>query len=570
MVGVVAIGRGAWRVGPLLAVALAVVPAVRAAATAQEPLNTETLGRELTAVRQKLAVLVDSDDLIDSLYFGWFDHPYRRATLACAVKTAAVLDRELGLRRAGNGAMSDSLLRDLIAWTDAAVARARRPAEREGVLPHRIPVGLDAAAASDGLPVALFGFVDRATSTRLDDWHGDLDLLASCGFRVYARCARPYVASQAWRSLREHAPSLGMSVAVVESAKGEAHSAGVPLRVRTATLRELFELDPNADARTDETVAVVDPPEGEGWGESLARRGLYRGVMNRRVSIVCGWAAPEVEPHRAPSAEQARAAMWAHVCDGQRLGLVEGWRDLRDGSLSPHASIVVAPGFVEAVAHAGLDILHHREALRHFSADRRLLLLVDTSAIDAGDSNRWASGFAAVARALHARQTQFDVLPRRHANDRRRLAEYELAIDVHTATDEGAPRITPGDVYRRGAVVDEAPMVGESFVQWVGRLLDASAGGLRIRVLAPDGHPDKHVYARCVTGEGGALQLALINLRPHSRRVVPSLGPGWSLGRAVDLVTSTRVSDLSAGVDLAAWQVRLFAVDGKGPARAAR
>ncbi|UCG16303.1 MAG: hypothetical protein JSV19_13515 [Phycisphaerales bacterium] len=565
-----AIDRGAWHAGPVLAITWAAALAVRGAGAAQEPVPTVTLDRELTAVRQKLAALVDDDDLVDSLYFGWFDRPYRRATLACALKTAAVLERELRLRRAGNGALSDSQVRDLIAWTDAAVARACRPAERAGLLPHRISVGLDGAAARGGLPVALFGFVDRATSTRLDDWHGDLDLLASCGFRVYARCARPYIASQAWQSLRGHAPALGMSVAVVESAKREAPSAGMPLRVRTATLRELFEFDPVADARTDATVAVVEPAGGEGWGESFARRGLYRGVTSRTVSVVCGWAVPGAEPDRAASAEQARAAMWAHVCDGQQLGLIEGWRDLRDGSLSPHASVAVAPGFVEAVAHAGLDILHHREALRRFGADRRLLLLVDASAIDADEPNRWANGFAVVARALHTRQIQFDVLPRRFANDQRRLADYELAIDVHTPTDEDAPRITPGDVYRRGVAVDEPPTVGESFVQWVSRLLDASAGGLRVRVLAPDGHLEKHVHARCVRGEGGTLRLALINLRPHARRVVPSLGPGWSLGRAVDLINSTRLSNLSQGVNLAAWQVRLFTVDGKGPARTAR
>ena len=101
-------------------------------------------------------------------------------------------------------------------------------------------------------------------------------------------------------------------------------------------------------------------------------------------------------------------------------------------------------------------------------------------------------------------------------------------------------------------------------------MLDESAAGSRVRVLTPDGLVAKHVYARCVSGRGGTLRLALVNLCPRSRRVVLSLGPGWSIGRAVDLINAARLNDLSRGVDLAAWQVRLFVVDGKGPARRAR
>ena len=109
------------------------------------------LARSLAALRQRLAVLADPEDPVDSLYFGWFDRPYGRATVACALKGVAVLERELRLRRAGHPGMTEEQVRAILAWIEDAVERAGRQDTRDGFYPHRLGTGSSALLSTPSM-----------------------------------------------------------------------------------------------------------------------------------------------------------------------------------------------------------------------------------------------------------------------------------------------------------------------------------------------------------------------------------------------------------------------------------
>lgn len=517
------------------------------------------LARSLAALRQRLAVLADPEDPVDSLYFGWFDRPYGRATVACALKGVAVLERELRLRRAGHPGMTEEQVRAILAWIEDAVERAGRQDTRDGFYPHRIRIA--DSSVSEAFSVPLFGFVDRVTATRLDEGYGDLDLLACCGLGVYARAARPALPAATWRSLLAHAAALGERVVIVEDGGGGAGfdgpSSGVEaVRMRPVTLRQLFELDPAAGGVEPAVLAVLDPAAGESWAESSARRGLYRGVLNQATAAVCGWTLPAAKHPGAVSPAEVRAAMWACVCDGQSVALLEGWRDQRDGSLSPYPSRIADPACMEAVAHTGLDVLYHRRMLAAFAQRSPLVVLVDSSAVEAGDPNRWAFWFAALAAELHQRQIRFDVLPRKWAGDSQRLTSYPVAVDV------AGPDGRSAAAYRAG-VPAGTPVAGENLGTWAARLLGAAAPTTTVGVTDTAGQTVTDVFARSAVGQDGQQYLALVNLSGRSQRVGVHLANVRLPSSVVDAITASPVADLSKGVDFAPWQVRLLTLPGQ-------
>ncbi len=541
-----------------------------------DDLSPAMLRRELSAVRDAMGLLVDADDPIDTLYFGWFDRPYRRATLACAVKTANALDRELNLRQAGNGALSDEEVRAILAWVRSAIERARQPARRVGFYPHRRARSRPGA----GRAGCRFGFVDRSTVSRLDDWYGDFDLLASCGFRAYARSDRPYLNAAGWASLLRHADALGVTVVTFGGTRGESAgptTAPPPPEIRALTLHELFDFDPAAMNAEQTVAAVLDPTRAESWAESLARRGLYRGVLPRHDVTVCGWAVPGVGRADAASGPAVQAAMWAHACDGQSLGLLEGWRDLRDGSLSPYASLVVSPGFVETVAHVDLDLLFHRDALRGFATRPDVVLVVDDAALDPSDPNRWSVSFARLLEALNPALVPVDVLPSSEPGWRERIQSYALAVDLTGALNFGAGNAAAGrtaaggaglggvvggptawKLYQRGTAIDDPPQPGESMVAWFDRLRLRAASGRRGRIVDAQGGYPADVFARWGWHDNAVSRLALVNLSDRPIRVWPFDGPQRLTGPVIDVVAATRLTDIANGIPLAPWQVRLL------------
>lgn len=505
------------------------------------------LTREVTAVGQQLDRLADPNDVLDSLHFGWSDDPYGRATLACAIKTVRVLEREIALRRAGSAALRDAQVREVLDWLRAAPARVQNAPHRSGFLPHRQAVRLD-AALSDPAP-ALFGFVDRSTMTQLDDWYADADLLAASGFKVIARADRPYLSAEAWRSLVDHAAALRLAVVRVDDANESETESPAPTDVsclRPCVLRDWMA----GPGRTAEIV-LMDPPHGETWGESLARRSLYRGVTGGCGPWVNGWAVPEARSNASAAADQVRAAMWVHALDGQRLGLLEGWRDLRDGSISPHASLAAAPAVVEAVAHTALDLLYFDSIVRTFAVECPLALVVGEDVLDSADPNRWSPAFGRLAQQLFDANVRFDLLPRTAPPER--TARYALACEVKLPAD-GAPRLEA--IIRFGRAQAGPLPERESVAGCLERLAAGLPDQPPVRVTGSG----EGVFCRSARSADGLVWVAVVNVKPRAQRVSLIASGGVRMQEGVDYIDGSTVKDVSSGVDLAAWQVRLLAL----------
>jgi hypothetical protein len=524
------------------------------------------LERALTDYQARLAALVDRGDLSDSLYFGWFDRPYQRATLACAVKALAVLERELRLRRSGNGAMGDGTLGTMLRWLDDAMDRACAEPRTEDFLPDRIR-NEPAAYGPGGEGPPLFGFVDRASFTRQDHWFGDLDLLACCGFRVYARPPRVASPADIRRIERQRCASLGLIETLIMEPDQAPDSRYFQLR--PGCLADFLQRSWSGNEGSGaDAIALIDPPEGETWAESLARRALYRGATQGDRPVVYGWEVPGGGASHSHQSERIRAAMWVHACEGQKLALLEGWRDLRDGSRLPYAALITAPQCVETIAHTALDILRHARFLERMGRDNLLAILVDESVVDPDEPNRWSPEFARVAAALHERQIPFDLVPRALAGDREWWAAYEMALALPPFAGDPGPAGREIDVHGKGQLVDVAAPaeVAHSgwtparFANWVEGLLRDQFGSPRVAVLTADGRPERasDVYVRAARDADDVLRIALVNLSSHSRSVTVRC-PGYDgVGSFVDVLDPGRELHASEPIPLDAWQVRLL------------
>ena len=347
-------------------------------------LDRARLRERVLHVAEQVAALAGERDLIDTLYFGWFDQPYARATLAVAVKTTAALRRELDLRESGNGAIPDTTVLGMLAWIDEALERVSASQPLDAFRPHRLratPVAL--ATGSADFPI--YTFVDRATSTRGCRHLGDVDLLASVGLRAYAAVHDNVLGERASHFLTERAEALGLAViavparlpgagaasppaqAEVRGLRGDATSCAVGdgvLALQPGKLRSMLEAARTSPREPGRTLALVDSAAGESLPASLARRALARGLSGQRRFAVDGWNAPGVG---APPEQRAvAAAMWIHAIGGQSVGLLRGWRDLRDGSGSLYPSVLLDPAYLETVAHTALDLIRFSPFMDRF------------------------------------------------------------------------------------------------------------------------------------------------------------------------------------------------------------
>ncbi|MCH7704370.1 MAG: hypothetical protein IIB61_04590 [Planctomycetes bacterium] len=499
--------------------------------------SIDDLSASLAEIRRRLEVYVDSSDVLDSLYFGWFDRPYAKAALAVAVKTMQSLQREALMRRRGRSAIPDASVRAMLAWLRTAPDRAMSADPFPDFRPHRLRVTAELLRSGDGAG-PLYAFVDRATGTSLHARFGDLDLLASLGARVYARSARflPDVSSE--NELGARAKALGICVVgVVGEPWAPQHEARVgtaDLVVRPLTLDALLTEREPSDLAANEILALLDPPEGESWSGSLARRGLARGRSSDSRFFTYGWRPPGAGGHGAANDARITAAMWVHALEGQTVALIEGWRDLRDGSMSPYPSSFVDPVRIERLAHTALDVLRLRDHVSPYWTNSILAVVVDTDAVDPQDENAWADWIGPLWAALLDEQIRFDVIGAGFASDDAH-ARYPVLVSVHR--DEVVPL--------------------ESLMRRIkGRLSALPGFDTRLVAVDANGATGGGVFLRTAQSSNGRTCVALANLTERARSVrlrgEPKLGP------LRDVINNSKVEDPRRGVRLGPWQVRLL------------
>lgn len=525
-------------VGAAVSVAIMTWPGESLAA--DEPVDNARLGGRVARLRDRVTQLAGTDDLLDTLHFGWFDRPYARASLAVLIKTTTMLEREVRLRKRGNGAIRDPRLHSMLRWADEALQRVLMSQTDPSFRPHRRRVTAPELAAGT-LPVPLMGFVDASTTTRLDPTHGDLDLLAAMGFRVYARPMNDLARTPDVASLRARAKRLGMASVAVERAlapvavtEREDRPDGKMLAIRPRTLHEWLEAPPCPSDSGNVICAVLDPPYGEPWPSSLARRALARGAQGKTTYVTTGWSPPRMRGGGDRSAAIG-AGIWMHVIDGQSVGLVHGWRDLRDGSGSPYPCVLVDPTLMESVAHTGLDIIRLGEQITSFRTGfPPLVIAIDTYAIDTEDDNRWARWITPVWQALCDRQLRFDVIAA-DAVDHRVRDRYATVFALHQedADDLGSLMLS----------IDKALAADQRQMQ-------------RVELVEPGGALASDVFVREVPKEEKQRLVALANLTPARRDL--HLESRDRIETVMDAVSGEQITAPDKKLTFEPWQVRLL------------
>ncbi len=544
-------------------------------------IDNATLESALEQARARLTRFVPTPDLIDSLYFGWFERPYRRATIALALKTVMLLERELRLRQSGNGVIRDRRLAAVLDWLDSALERATHEAYRAGFRPDRTrfdPTAILTAPRSvdAGASPPRFAFMDRSSATRYDRTFGDFDLLACTGMGAYGLGPRIAVFADRDDGLGGRSQALGIGV-VVQTTGTESPSASW-FAIQPLTLAALL-ATPDRAPGSSPVLAASDPPGGESWGASLARRSLLRVVTPGQSVVVTGWAPPRRTAGTAvprvarascpcssgaPAPSATRLAMWVHALAGQQLGVIEGWRDLRDGSRLAYASLATHPDQVETMAHTALDLLYYAGQLGAFRTQAPVAVVIDASAVRRQDPNRWSPEAADLFDTLLNRQLLFDVMPDSRAVRAGFLKEYRVVLVAVDGTGGWPIASAVGETVahaRSGSLADLRRYVESLPEPMVSRDLRAPTA-----FVAYD--PDGRVASACLVFNGRAADgepcFAVANLQARRRTVVirSTSYPGNPLFR--DLLTNEPVAAGRDQVQLAGHQVRLFVPLGGG------
>jgi hypothetical protein len=530
--------------------------------------SAAALRTALDTARLRLQRFVPSADLVDALYFGWFDHPYRRATLAVATKTVAVLERELRGRQSTGPAIRDADVTAALAWLDAALQTPLPERERPGFRPDRVRRGAgrtDETAQGplvSGAPGLVFA--DRASATRFDPVLGDFDLLACLGMGAYGFVSPASAAAERTTALETRAEALG--VLLVTDAPEAVAAAARRLAVRPQTLAALLAAPPETSGGAA-LPAVSDPPEGESWGASLARRSLLRGDGARSNAIALGWRAPRAEGSaatRIPSAEAARLALWVHALAGQQWAVLEGWRDLRDGSALSHVPVLTHPDYVEAVAHTALDLLYFAPQVEACALRPGVAVVLDAHALDPQDENRWSPEAAELFDVLLNRQLSFDVVTA--AGARPEVLSRYRAVLVAAGGAEASAAAEPWRAALANGVHVVVPPSGGTPAGLMQYLLGLPepliARDLRVPADFVAYEPGPRVAPACLVFNGrtpeGTLCLAVANLRAEPRTVALECVSGGEGPLLRDLLSGESITAGRGGVRLGAYQVRLL------------
>jgi len=511
-------------------------------------LDDAQLDTRVAHLRDRVDQLAGRDDLLDSLHFGWFDRPYARATLTILVKTTGVLEREARLRQRGNGAVADIVVRDMLLWAEDALTRVAQSESDATFRPHRQRVTGINLTGTSATP-ALFAFVDRATTTRYNGSFGDLDLMASIGFRIYARLDRDLGSEETMTVRADRANALGMATVVLQvpastgnRSSSELGSGYIPieaagahaLTVKPLTLRNLLERTPASTIDARSAIAVVDPPCGESWASSLARRALARGASGSDRYVVDGLPAPSVAGSEDTRLGATAAAMWVYALDGQSLGLLRGWRDLRDGSGSPFPTVTTDPALTERIAHTALDLIRFGDVVSSLRSQPHLAIAVGFDAIDPDNENGWASWTEPFWSALIERQTPFDVVN---------------AATASAGVSARYPVIFP---LQRDDVED----MNSTLVRLERRLVQEVPLDDRVTARELDGRLADDAFVRAGQTPGRGPCIAVANLSNRERHL--KLGGGPELGPSRDAISGEYLGQADKSFSLSPWQVRVL------------
>lgn len=530
------------------------------------PVAIADLRQRVESLTQRLDEYTSGGDLLDSLHFGWFDRPYARATLATLFKTSAVLRREVRLRDAGNGAISKATLDVILRWAEDADDRVLADEPDPRFRPHRVRVLASEIVQDTGPP--LFAFLDRATATRSHPAFGDLDLLAALGQRVYAHEAGDMADTTNHQLLVRRAEFLGMAVVDVlptatgvQSAEPEvaSPSPGV-LRVQPLTIAAL--LMPRAAFDSTRTVlAVRDAVAGEPWPARVARRALARGANGRSRCVVCGSSAGPNRSTPAGAGSPLAAAMWLDALDGVSLAVADGWRDLRDGSVSPSPSVFTRPDEIETFARTSLDILRFAElppplprgdnggsAIRSVEAPRPVAIVVSPDAVDPLDADKWADWIEPFFAALVERQIPFDIVS--DSGSRQGLAgEWDGPPLRDHVLPARYPVVFP---LRRSDAAD----LNFAIVRLERELATIEGLAQRRTVRELDGSFPRDLFVRSGDSRDGRDTIAVVNLSalPRELRIIG----GGTLPRLREFLSGTPTIGRDGRFTVGPWQTRLF------------
>ena len=382
----------------LALLAITTLPAASDMAAGQAPSPTPSPAStpaDRAAVQAEAYALAGTGDWFDTLYFGWFDRPYARASLAC-VLTA------LPPPQAGPAWCQFADTPAACAELAAVLRNCRAPARWAGFYPHRLPV-LDAADGSPALQLPVWALLQHSPAGDDARARSAIDLQAALGLRGYAIPASEWALSAA---ARRRATALGM---VALTCAGPAAEPGdePAVVVRPVSLCEV--LSPDFDAARDRdrrTWALATPAGGETPAAALARFALIRGLRGDgevwTVGPAAGWSAGEL-----PLATR----VWSAALAGQRLTVLTADESL-SAAVEPLAPLCAwSVGEREQLAHGILDLQRLAPAWAASPAVAPVAVLVPATASATDDAHAWADWTLPYWQALLDRQVRFDVLP---------------------------------------------------------------------------------------------------------------------------------------------------------------
>jgi hypothetical protein len=504
-------------------------------------LNLEEGDPRLRHLEAKVHSLVDPGDLARTLYLEWFDRPYARASLAVLVQTL-----ELLRARAGEGppTASGTEAHEGAVWLDWCESALDRVATWEPSPPSsrsRSP-----APTFDDLFIAerrgQWAWIDAGNTGDRDRPRVDPVLAAAMGFRWYG-----------WRVPgRSDSGTLDENVTMLCTALGIA-----PLRVVTdaggpelapvegvSVLRgvELRTIVVSGQMlRTDRRRAegISDPSGGEAWAASIARRALARAMTPAGSFALAEWIPPHEPGDGLDPVDRVRLAAWLHTLEGQALTVVSGdWEARRPGDTGSSRERAWNPALIEGLARAGLDLQGTADLTSAFPQPPSVAIVVDPTAVDERDGNRWAPWTAPFWSFLLDRQIRYVVVPVSVVD--RPEADSKLA-DVPS-------RIT--------LERDDADSVVEwcERIEW--RLALQARNSRRVTAREEGGMLAEGIWIRDGRDRDGRSVVAVANLTAALRGV--QLRGGSVMRRARDHVRGEVLPDVSLQLPLAPWQIRLL------------